>query len=454
MIPLEQAQNLKEKFFKRVNYYPHKNQEIFHSSFARFKIIACGARWGKSMAAAAEVTPFLLLPDYRIWIISSTYDLSEREFNWVLHFCGEYKMENGKRLVDFAKVGNAAKGSRYIKFPWGSFVETKSTKTPESILGDEINAAILAEASTIPYSLYKRYIRPRIGPRNGTLTAPSTPCSDGGLLKDFYDRGQSKDAQWKEWESWQFATIDNPTFNLSEYETARQELPKEIFKEQYEGLFVSRKGRVFPSFCDSHVVNELPEKINDWPVFRAIHHEANSFNNPFVCIWIAVNPETRELYIYDELYKDKALLDDECRAILEKSRGRRIIATIIDYYNPAIKESLKSFIATTVNNEKKYSKKFATVKRIQALQTSLKLREDGTSSIHIYSKCENLIREMTACKWPAAKREESEMAESEMPTTKHISTPMALSYVVAFSWCSRGVDVYTAQGLTNAKKAS
>jgi len=41
-----------------------------------------------------------------------------------------------------------------------------------------------------------------------------------------------------------------------------------------------------------------------------------------------------------------------------------------------------------------------------------------------------------------------------MPTTKYISCPMALSYVVAFSWCSMGIDVYTAQGLLNTKKAS
>jgi len=189
--------------------------------------------------------------------------------------------------------------------------------------------------------------------------------------------------------------------------------------------------------------------MEHWPVIRAVHHEKNSYNNPFACVFVAISPETREYWVYDEVYINQANIEDACAKITEKSKGRRIVTTITDYRNPTLKDAVKKYLGSAVvNNEKKYNSKHATVRKIQALQNALKLKE-GKSEIHISEACKNTIMEFQNLKWPEPKKEEREQAEAELPTTKYISLPIAVSQVVAFckiSLCG-AESVYEAQGL-------
>ena len=38
----------------QIRYQPHKGQSEFHESMARFRILACGRRWGKTKSGANE----------------------------------------------------------------------------------------------------------------------------------------------------------------------------------------------------------------------------------------------------------------------------------------------------------------------------------------------------------------------------------------------------------------
>lgn len=443
----ENILNLKSMFYEKVNYFPHKFQLMFHESKARFKTLAAGARGGKSMAAGAEAAPFLLIPDFRIWCVSVCYDLAEKEFVWVEHFLSEFKLSNGKKLIDLAKITNASRGSKEIRFPWGSFIKTKSCQKMTNLLGEELNGVILGEAAQIPLIAWKRYIRPRIGPRNGWALSPSTPNADGGLLRLFFNNGVSDEKDFEDWEVWQFSTLENPTFDKEEYETAKKELDDKVFQEQYEGKFVSRKGLVFPMFTDGNIIPELPGNFDGFPVLVGAHHEGNSFNNPLAVVFIAFNPETHDFIVYDEIYEKQAVYRDVFEKIRSKLRGKRLLGAIVDYNNPTLEEALKSIFSSVLkNNEKKYSKQHSTMRRIQVLHTLLKKREDGNSGLMFHKRCENVIEDFTNAKWHSPKKEESDMAEVSLPTTKNMAGPYAISYVAA--WCLvnyHGKDVYEAQ---------
>uniref|UniRef100_A0A6H1ZG89 Putative terminase n=2 Tax=viral metagenome TaxID=1070528 RepID=A0A6H1ZG89_9ZZZZ len=446
---------LKNHFFKKVGYKPHKFQKLFHMSPCRFKALVAGSRGGKSMAAAAEAAPLLLIPGVIIWCVSTCYKLAEKEYNWIMTFVGKYEVQDGTRLIDHAHIYSPTKGSKSMVFPWGSQVITCSTQKMSNLLGEEIDVCILGETSQIPRAVWNNVLRARLGSRNGYAIAPSTGNDDDGLLKDFADRGYSKEKVWEDWGVWQFRTCDNPTFSKDEYEIARAELDEKVFAEQYEGKFVSKRGRVFPSFDQKRIISELPENFDSFPVMVGVHHQNNAFNNPFTVSFIARNTDKEEYIVYDEIHETQASPEILLQKVAEKLRGKRLIFAITDYFNPALQDVLKEvFPNVMVNDEKKYTQAHCIVRRIQALQTELKIREDGEPRLKVLASCENHIEEFTKCKWHFPKSEQSEMAETALPTTKYISTPMAVSYVIAFAWIGSGREIYEAQRIVLPKKNS
>ena len=132
-------------------------------------------RFGKSMAggfeAAFHVAAFA---DFRVWIVAPIYDLSDKEFDWALDFLGRYEVKPGISLLRMCRLSSPVKGSRAVETPWGSFIKTKSTDNPDSLLGDELDLMILGEAGRIPKTVWERELRARLGPREGMVFAAST----------------------------------------------------------------------------------------------------------------------------------------------------------------------------------------------------------------------------------------------------------------------------------------
>lgn len=431
-------------FSELFGYTPHKRQLEFHMSPARFKVAACGARFGKSMMAGAEGAYALLFPGKHIWYVSKSYDLADKEFDFTLEFLGRIKIKGNRRLLDICQVNNPARGPRRIETPWGSWGETKSTAKPESLLGEEIDLIIMGEASQVSQAPWDRQLYARLGPRKGGCHAISTPNWDSGFFREIFEKGQSED--WPDYESWKFSVLENPTFPKEEYYNAKRTLDDKVFAEQYDGEFTSRKGQVFPGFKEKlHVFTEMPAGSEHWLVFRTFYHEGNSFNNPFICLLISIDPKTRQLWVFKEYYRTQVLPEDVCVQVKQDCRGRRMFASVVDYWNPTLKETVQKNIGSAVTcDEKKFSRRHAFVRKIQLLQSALK--EENGPQVHIHADCLCTIENFQKAKWREPKPEEMDMAEDERAPNKYIGAPIAISQALAFISLSSGHDIYRAQG--------
>ena len=255
--------------------------------------MAAGSRFGKSILAAIEALYVWLHPNTKIWLIGTQYNLADKEFTWALTFL--YRLTyNGLRLVDLCKLNTSDRGSKKIEAPWGSIIETKSTEKPTLLLGDEIDFAIMCEASQHSTCVYERYIRRALGPREGGCLFPSTPNGDNGIFQTAYNRGL--DPNEPLWESWLFSVLANPTFSRNEYELAKKELNPKIFEEQYGGKFVSRRGLVFDLSLKN--IEELVLGLLDYyPFFVAIDYKPN---NPISVTYVVRKDE--EYIVVGEIY--------------------------------------------------------------------------------------------------------------------------------------------------------
>lgn len=438
----------KLRFFEKIGYKPHAKQLEVHLSPSRFKAVAAGARAGKSMLAGAELAFAAVQPNRRCWCVGTEYSLADKEFDWSIQFLASFHLDDGRKLIDLARLTSSSRGSRLVKFPWGSFIQTKSAAKPRTLLGEELDLIVLSEGSQLPKEVWQRQLYSRLGPRKGGALSPSTPNTDMGLQKLLYDWGESDDPKYKEYASWKFSVLANPTFDRAEYEKAKATLPKKVFLEQYEGEFVSIRGHVFDFHPQTHTISQLPDNIEHWQIVRGFQR---GYTNNQVFAWIAVNPENRSEYIIlDSHYSTEKLIPDIAPDVKNRFPGRQVFPIITDYGDLDCQTEVKKYLGpAAVNNEQKYSQKIALIRRIQALQNVLKIRENGKPRLLIYSESEGnqeLIKEFQSCKWPDPKKEEAERLEDEVPLDKHMQGPKAVSYPIA--WIekhARGVDIYTPQ---------
>ena len=94
-----------------------------------------------------------------------------------------------------------------------------------------------------------------------------------------------------------------------------------------DGKWVSAEGIVYPEFdATVHIIDQMPKGWESWPKRRAIDF---GFNDPFVCLWGAVQDDA--LYIYREWYRSGMIVEDHAAKILELSRGEGYELTVADH---------------------------------------------------------------------------------------------------------------------------
>jgi hypothetical protein len=220
-----------EALQKKIGWKPHEHQlEVLEKLDKRIIVICAGRRFGKSAICAYIALLAVLEPNKKIWIVSPTYDLSQKVFNYLVRW--------------FGKVApSQMKGVSYRPFPrlktaQSSLVECKSTENPTSLLGDEPDLIIIDEAARCPKRIWEAYLFPATASRQGKAIMISTPKGKNW----FYHQA----IQAREDEAFfTFPSNSNPTFKPEEWERAQKMLPQDVFSQEYKAEFLDDAASVF-----------------------------------------------------------------------------------------------------------------------------------------------------------------------------------------------------------------
>ena len=275
----------KELWFNHCGYVPHKRQDKYHESKARFKVVDAGRRWGKSLSASKETEPILQQKDTKTWIVAPTYDLTDKVFR-----------EVWKELVIVQQfpVRRKSQRERFNEFEWGATIEGKSADSPDSLVGEGLDKLILDEAAKIKKRIWEQYLRPTLSDREGSADFISTP-EGFNWFYDLFQRG--KDPDHPEWWSIQSPTWDNPFISKKDIAEAKATLTKETFDQEYGAKFTSFAGQVYPFDRNAHV-KKLPY-IKGWDTYCSIDF---GYRMPSVGWYQTANVEGRdEVHLIDEI---------------------------------------------------------------------------------------------------------------------------------------------------------
>lgn len=230
-----------------VLYTPHEGQRAFHRSRARFRVLTCGRRWGKTLAACNDMVARVCEhPRSLGWWVTPTYKIGVR----------------GWRLLTRALQGIIApsgikRGERTIELINGSVIEFRSADNPDSLRGEGVNHLVVDEAAMVPREAWEEALRPTLTDTRGSAVLISTPKGRNFFFELFCRGG---DPAFGEWESFCFPTASNPYIAPEEIEEARRTLPVDVFRQEYEAQFLEDSAGVFRGLSGC-VKGELEEPV-------------------------------------------------------------------------------------------------------------------------------------------------------------------------------------------------
>src|SRR5579859_3682451 len=210
----------------------HPTQEEVQRSTARFKVLACGRRWGKTrLGTVAAMRTVLSQPKCRLWWIAPSYKLVEP--GW-----------RALKMMAAQIPGSTVRDSeREIVLPSKSVIAARSGDDPDSLRGESLDGAVLDECAFMKRAVWYEAIRPALSDHKGWCMFISTPNGAGNFFYDLYALGV--DGAQPDWQAWRLPTSANPFIDPLEIEAARSVLPERIFRQEYLAEFIEGDGAVF-----------------------------------------------------------------------------------------------------------------------------------------------------------------------------------------------------------------
>lgn len=225
---------------KIVSFRLHEAQKKIIEERKRFNVACCGRRFGKSRMGGSLLIETTWKESAPAAWLSPTYPMLQqvwREFTELNYKIIEKVNETEKR----------------IKIKDGGAIDFWSADNFDSIRGNKYKRVIIDEAAICRNleDAWQQAIRPTLTDFQGDAYFFSTP-KGANFFKELFDRNEG------EWKSWQMPTSSNPYIVASEIESAKNELPPNVFAQEYEARFISEIGKVFKKAV---ITNEIPNNL-------------------------------------------------------------------------------------------------------------------------------------------------------------------------------------------------
>lgn len=240
----------------RITRSPHAGQLEIINSPARYKVVVCGRRWGKTMMAINILIEKALKERGTYWYTAPTYRQAKM-IAW------RFLMSRLELFPEwYRKQCKVNESLLSITFGNGSVLELKGVDNPDSLVGVGLDYVVLDEYAMDHYArspVWYEIIRPTLADNNGGAMFISTPRGYNHLY-DLYEKADSgTDPEWK---AWRMPTSTNPYISRKELNQARSDQGEDGFSQEFMAEFRVASGLVYKDFSrDIHVIPPMDPNI-------------------------------------------------------------------------------------------------------------------------------------------------------------------------------------------------
>lgn len=208
----------------------YDHQQLITDHPARFKILCCGRRFGKTRVAIHMLTNHIINGN-RTAYFAPTYGMTD-----------EVWREMKRNLKDITR--QTREHQRYLETITNGTLDVWTT-TNETVRGRSYHFIVIDEAALIPTSeIWHAAIRPLLTDTRGSALFASTPRGRN-WFHDLFNLGNEQTIH--DYKSWQHPTGHNPFIDPAEIEETKKTLPARIFNQEYLAEFLTDGSAVFPN---------------------------------------------------------------------------------------------------------------------------------------------------------------------------------------------------------------
>jgi len=235
----------------------HDGQREIHNDPARYRVVCCGRRYGKTRLGVLEVLE-TALQGKRAWWVAPSYPIAA--IGWRLIKTMAAQIPGVViREVDLR-----------VTFPTGGIVQVKSADRPASLRGEGLDLVVLDEAAFMDQAAWYEALRPALSDRQGRALFISTPCGRNWFWDLFQRDGEPG------WRGYSKPTHANPFIRPEEIEDARRSMSELTFRQEYLAEFVVFEGMVFQDFSRERHVRTTPMEPH-LPLYAGVDFGYNNF---------------------------------------------------------------------------------------------------------------------------------------------------------------------------------
>lgn len=218
---------------------PHPGQVPVVESKARFKVLNCGRRWGKTKIGVKSMLDVAKTKDNSlVWWVAPTYRVVKRGYRETLK-----QLPKDYLTHEPPPDSNFDSGRPVVlRLKNGANIEFYSAERPAGMLGEGVDFVVQDEAASTPSMVWEQIIRPTLADKLGGAMLISTPRGRNWFYKRWLN-GQDPDDP--DWESWTRPSYTNPYLKATEIEALRRELPSLLFSQEVEAKFLAAGSSVF-----------------------------------------------------------------------------------------------------------------------------------------------------------------------------------------------------------------
>jgi hypothetical protein len=200
----------------------HPGQKAIADDPARFRVVMCGRRFGKSALGIRLVCDAALKGQPVGWFAPS-YKLALEAWRELVTRLGP--------LID-----RQSEQDKRLELKTGGVVEVWTLDSPDPARGRKYALAVIDEAGIAKdlLAVWQAAIRPTLVDLGGRALILGTPKGRRHGFVVLFHRGERGDDP--DWASFRASTLSNPYIPAEEVEAARNELPPEIFQQEFEGI--------------------------------------------------------------------------------------------------------------------------------------------------------------------------------------------------------------------------
>lgn len=283
----------------------HPLQQAIKDHPARFKVVACGRRVGKTEYAKDELIDSGLETPLPMAYFAPTYKMLRDVWD-------------GMKAMAYPVVKNVNEQEKRLEIITGAVIDCWSLDNPDGARGRKYKKVVIDEAAMIPKLEYawNEVIRPTLTDYEGGATFLSTP-KGRNFFWQLFNRGN--DPLYPEWMSWQQPTAANPYILPSEIDAAQNELPERSFRQEYLAEFLEDAGSVFRGVAEIATLL-VQEPITGHSYVMGVDWAKSE---DFTC-----------LVVFDETANQVATLDRFNQVSWALQRGRLI--SLFEQYRPRL----------------------------------------------------------------------------------------------------------------------